>query len=147
MKSTTLTSHEFGLYLSANGDNLFGKPCWITREATPYLPKHCGNWFFLWHFRVFPDPLWCTSAREQLRDTYLRYIHILFLHSYVESFVKPVTKTTCISCIRRYMQFISLQCIPQQRCYCARLSKATTIILAFERPLTGDQLQTVQPFM
>lgn len=32
---------------------------------TSYLRKHRANRCVLWHFRVFPVPLWCTSATEQ----------------------------------------------------------------------------------
>ena len=78
------------LHFKAGDDHLFKKPrwifqgcnCWQTHVklvvffnnfplimtifgSTSYLRKHRGNRFVLWHFRVFPDPLWCTSATEQ----------------------------------------------------------------------------------
>ena len=86
------------LHFKAGDDHLFRKPRWIFQGCscwqthikpvvffnnfvlimtifcpTYYLRKHRGNWFVLLHFRVFPDPLWCTSATEQNWQNSVKY--------------------------------------------------------------------------
>lgn len=95
-----------------------GCHCWQTREKlvvvfnnltlimtifgpTSYLRKHRANRCVLWHFRVFPDLLWCTSATKQNWQNSVKYRLTFF-------FTKNMARKLQWDLTKLYSKFICL---------------------------------------
>lgn len=96
-----------------------GCHCWQTREKlvvvfnnltlimtifgpTSYLRKHRANRCVLWHFRVFPDLLWCTSATKQNWQNSVKYMLTFFF------FTKNMARKLQWDLTKLYSKFICL---------------------------------------